>query len=84
MGSFIIHNKSPEFQNIQAFVSNYCGQGSDSWYSVKPGQRDSWGRKDGWWEIVAFKDDNDTQRAGVYCKCNSTVIFYSFDDIRVE
>ncbi|KAJ8092626.1 hypothetical protein PM082_006951 [Marasmius tenuissimus] len=83
MGSIIVHNASGR-NDIQAFVSKYCDQGSDAWYRLDSGQRESWGRKDGWWEFVAFKDDADTQRAGKYVRVNSTVTFHDFNKMIVE
>lgn len=80
MGSIIVINSSSS--HILVFVSKYSNpQGYDDWFKLAPGHRDSWSRSD--WELVAFKDDNDTDRAGVYVRVNSCVTFKSFKEISV-
>ena len=80
MGSIIVVNASS--QTISCFVSKYSNSGADdNWFTLSPGQRDSWGRNG--WELVAFKNANDSKRAGVYVRANSTVTFHSFDNIVV-
>ncbi|KAI0807571.1 hypothetical protein C8Q74DRAFT_1228083 [Fomes fomentarius] len=78
MGSIIVINASNE--DISSFVSKYS-DGDDNWFKVTAGGRDSWSRKG--WELVAFKNANDTKRAGVYVPVNSTVTFHSFTNIAV-
>ena len=77
-GSIIVVNASK--QDVSAFVSKYSrSSADDNWFKVTAGTRDSWAR-DGW-ELVAFKNSNDTQRAGVYVPVNSTVTFHDFGNI---
>ncbi|KAI8976696.1 hypothetical protein BD414DRAFT_496269 [Trametes punicea] len=82
MGSIIVHNATSV--PISAFVSKYTNEskGSDDWFTVAAHSRESWER-DGW-ELVAFKNDDDTDRAGVYVRVDSTVTFYSLQDIVVS
>ncbi|OJT14024.1 hypothetical protein TRAPUB_9414 [Trametes pubescens] len=71
-GSIIVHNATSEPCHV--FVSKYSRQSAnDDWYVLQPGQRDSWAR-DGW-EVVAFKNGDDTDRGGVYVRVNTTVTF---------
>ncbi|KAI0807573.1 hypothetical protein C8Q74DRAFT_1228096 [Fomes fomentarius] len=80
MGSIIVINASNE--EISSFISKYSNSnGDDNWFKVAAGGRDSWGR--GSWELVAFKNANNTYRAGVYVPVNSTVTFHSFTNIAV-
>ena len=80
MGAITIINNSSH--PIQAFVSKYSNSdGSDKWFTLAPRTRDTWSRKS--WELVAFKNPNDSQRAGVYVRVNSTVTFKSFENIAV-
>ncbi|KAI0642683.1 hypothetical protein C8Q79DRAFT_1013353 [Trametes meyenii] len=81
MPSIIIINKSPSA--VSAFVSKYSNSnGDDSWFNLAQGARDSWNRAG--WELVAFKNANDTKRAGVYVPSNAVVTFNGFDNITVE
>ncbi|KAL0572587.1 hypothetical protein V5O48_009379, partial [Marasmius crinis-equi] len=77
-GSIIVHNKSN--QDINVFVSKYSKDGSDDWFVVKAGQSESWSRSG--WELVAFKNSFDSQRAGVYIPSNRAVTFRSFGEIQ--
>ncbi len=78
MGSIIVINSSG--QEVSAFVSKYSrNSADDNWFKVAANAHESWTR-DGW-ELVAFKDSNDTHRAGVYVPVNSTVTFHSFTNI---
>lgn len=80
MGSIIVINASGE--DISSFVSKYTySDGDDNWFKVTAASRDSWSRKG--WELVAFKNGNDTKRAGVYVPVNSVVTFHSFTNITV-
>ncbi|KAI8993816.1 hypothetical protein BD414DRAFT_456951 [Trametes punicea] len=80
-GSIIVHNAAPV--PISVFVSKYTNsKGSDIWFTVPADTRESWER-DGW-ELVAFKNTDDTHRAGVYVRVDSTVTFYTFKDITVS
>lgn len=81
MGSMIVHNKSNSA--VSCFVSKWTSDGgNESWFPLGANCRDSWSRNG--WETVGFKNENDTKRAGIYVPINSTVIFYSFDNIKVE
>ncbi|KAI0737933.1 hypothetical protein C8Q80DRAFT_283812 [Daedaleopsis nitida] len=78
MGSIIVVNASS--QTVSCFVSKYSNSGGDdSWFTLSPGQRDSWGRNG--WELVAFKNAGDTNRGGVYTRVDSTVTFHDFNNI---
>ncbi|KAL7277302.1 hypothetical protein ACG7TL_009158 [Trametes sanguinea] len=80
MGSIIVINNSSS--TISVFVSKYSNSdGSDAWFTLQPGARDSWSRK--WWELVAFKNANDSNRAGVYVPVDSTVTFTDMAHISV-
>ncbi|KAL7277298.1 hypothetical protein ACG7TL_009154 [Trametes sanguinea] len=75
MGSIIVINNSGS--PISVFVSKYSNSdGSDAWFTLQPGGRDSWSRKG--WELVAFKNAKDSNRTGVYVPADSTV---TFDDM---
>ncbi|KAI0631126.1 hypothetical protein C8Q77DRAFT_1159828 [Trametes polyzona] len=77
-GSIIVVNASSS--PCQVFVSKYSG-GNDNWFTLAPGQSDSWAR-DGW-ELVAFKsgDANYNDRAGVYVRANSTITYRGLHNI---
>ncbi|KAI0366848.1 hypothetical protein BV20DRAFT_1001746 [Pilatotrama ljubarskyi] len=78
MGSIIVVNDTNG--PMYVFVSSYSNPtGHSDWYNIGPGKRDSWSR-DGW-ELVAFKNEDDTKRAGVYVPVNSTVTYRGLDDI---
>ncbi|KAI0356081.1 hypothetical protein OH77DRAFT_1520632 [Trametes cingulata] len=77
-GSIIVINESCGPMHV--FVSKYSNKnGGDAWYTIEAGERDSWSRPG--WEVVAFKDANDTHRAGVYVPTNSTVTYRGLNDI---
>ncbi|KAI0356075.1 hypothetical protein OH77DRAFT_1401902 [Trametes cingulata] len=77
-GSIIAVNETNEPMHV--FVSTYSNDdGDDSWYTVGANRRESWDR-DGW-ELVAFKNQDDSWRAGVYVPANSTVTYRGLDDI---
>ncbi|KAI0631114.1 hypothetical protein C8Q77DRAFT_1159815 [Trametes polyzona] len=77
-GSIIVINASSGPCHV--FVSKYShSSGHDDWFTLGPGQRDSWSR-DGW-EVVAFKNDGDTDRSGVYVNTNSTVTYHDLHNI---
>ena len=68
--------------NCHVFVSKYSNaQGSDDWYQLGPGQSDTWSRSG--WELVAFKNDGDTNRAGRYVLADTTVTFDGLGNITV-
>ncbi|KAK6510158.1 hypothetical protein TWF481_004872 [Arthrobotrys musiformis] len=70
---------------IHVFVSKYNG-GSDDWFTLQPGGSDIWNRKEGsggGWELVAFRDGDDTQRVGRYVKVNSSIIFRSWEEVAI-
>jgi hypothetical protein len=77
--SIIVVNNSTSA--INCFVSKYSNsKGDDSWFSIPPtGGRLSWTRSG--WELVAFKNSNDTQRGGIYIPASAIVTFRSFGDI---
>ena len=81
MGAIIVvNNSSPA---IHVFVSKYSNSnGSDEWYTIAAGKRDSWARSG--WELVAFKNANDTDRAGRYVPVNSEVVFTDLAHITVN
>lgn len=80
-GSIIVHNKSSGACHV--FVSKYSNSsGSDDWYILQPGQRDSWSRNG--WEVVAFKNGDDSFRAGLYVKKDTTVVFNGMNSITEE
>ena len=81
MGAIIVVNNSSAA--IHVFVSKYTNSnGSDEWYTIAAGKRDTWSRSG--WELVAFKNEDDSMRAGVYIPINKKVVFYSFNNIQVE
>ncbi|KAI0670321.1 hypothetical protein C8Q78DRAFT_1079298 [Trametes maxima] len=78
--TIIVSNKSSS--SITLFVSKFSNPtGSDRWYTLAPGRSDSWDRSG--WELVAFKNSNDTHRAGVYIHTNQEVAFFNMDHIIV-
>lgn len=82
MPAIIVENRSSG--TIYTFVSKYTdSKGDDSWFKLTSGASDSWARNKGW-ELVAFKDEHDTRREGVYVPVDKKVTFYNLDDIRVE
>ncbi|KAI0822986.1 hypothetical protein BC628DRAFT_1411990 [Trametes gibbosa] len=71
-GSIIVINATASPCHV--FVSKYSRPSAhDDWYTLAPGTRDSWAR-DGW-EVVGFKNDNDSDRGGVYVRVNTTVTY---------
>ncbi|RDX55353.1 hypothetical protein OH76DRAFT_1338416 [Lentinus brumalis] len=81
MGAIIVVNSSSS--PIHVFVSKYSNSnGSDEWFTIAPGKRDSWSRNG--WELVAFKNANDTDRAGKYVPVNTEVVFTDFARIAVN
>ncbi|KAI0674547.1 hypothetical protein C8Q78DRAFT_1015462 [Trametes maxima] len=80
MPSIIVSNKSSS--PITVFVSKYTNpRGSDRWYTLAAGAHDSWERNG--WELVAFKNSNDSHRTGVYVYTNQAVIFHSMHHVEV-
>lgn len=72
VGSIIVVNNTNEPCHV--FVSKYSrSSASDDWFTLQPHTRDSWERAG--WEIVAFKNGNDTDRAGIYVPTNTTVTY---------
>lgn len=77
-GSIIIHNASSGPCHV--FVSKYSNSsGSDDWFILQAGQSDSWARNN--WELVAFKNGDDTDRGGVYVRVDSTVTYHGVHNI---
>lgn len=80
-GSIIIHNATSQVCHV--FVSKYSNNSAnDSWFALQPGQSDSWGRNG--WELVAFKNENDSDRGGVYVRVDSTVTYNGLNNINVK
>ena len=80
-GSIVVINNS--FTPCHVFVSKYTNKSaSDDWYTIPVAQRESWQRNG--WELVAFKNDADTERAGKYVRVDSTVTFTSLGNIEVS
>ncbi|TFK94871.1 hypothetical protein K466DRAFT_593169 [Polyporus arcularius HHB13444] len=81
MGAIIVVNSSSS--PVQVFVSKYSNSnGSDEWFTIAPGKRDSWARNG--WELVAFKTGNDTNRAGKYVPVDTEVVFTDLAHITVN
>ncbi|KAF9457878.1 hypothetical protein BDZ94DRAFT_160844 [Collybia nuda] len=73
-------------QKIQCFISNYTyPEGGDRWYDIGPGfDNQGWYRPG--WEVVAFKNEADTQRVGFYIdntKRTTEIRFRSFSDVDI-
>ncbi|KAJ3490805.1 hypothetical protein NLI96_g1168 [Meripilus lineatus] len=70
---------------IKCFVSSYNG-GSDEWYDLSSSYKgDSWKRNG--WEVVAFKNENDTRRVGFYLNTRDKttyIVFRSFDNVEIH
>ncbi|KAI0646539.1 hypothetical protein C8Q79DRAFT_1010151 [Trametes meyenii] len=80
MSSITVYNKTSA--PITVFVSKYTNvRGSDRWYTLPAGKNDSWERFG--WEVVAFKNSNDSNRAGVYVHADQEVHFYGMDHVDV-
>ncbi|KAI0654351.1 hypothetical protein C8Q70DRAFT_925898, partial [Cubamyces menziesii] len=80
-GKIIIVNNSTS--PVSAFVSKYnTPNGSDAWYVVPAGEAETWHRNG--WELVAFKNAADTNRAGVYVQVDKTVIFNTLGHLVVN
>jgi hypothetical protein len=76
-GSFLVSNRSEK--PVFCCISTASG-GNGDWFKLPPGGNDTWARSG--WETVAFKDENDTERKGVYIKTNGSkaiVDFQGFD-----
>ncbi|KAK6499368.1 hypothetical protein TWF506_003996 [Arthrobotrys conoides] len=80
MTAFIRISNNSSFA-VRVFVSKYNG-GNDDWFTLQPGASDNWSRKGGW-ELVAFRDGDDTTREGRYVQVNTSIIFKGFGDIEV-
>ncbi len=81
MGAIIVVNNSSS--PIQVFVSKYSNSnGNDDWFTIAAGKRDSWSRNG--WELVAFKNGNDTNRAGKYVPVDTEVVFTDLAHIAVN
>ncbi|KAI0666556.1 hypothetical protein C8Q78DRAFT_984005 [Trametes maxima] len=78
--SIIVANKSSV--PIRVFVSKYTNsKGHDDWYTLAPGTSDSWERSG--WELVAFKNDDDSDRSGVYVHANHSVTYHSLHNLTI-
>ncbi|CDO70368.1 hypothetical protein BN946_scf184999.g8 [Trametes cinnabarina] len=82
MSYIIVANDSSE--TIYVMVSKYstAPNGDDSWFPVASLSSDTWSREG--WELVAFKNEQDSRRAGVYVPVDSTVTFVDFAHIDVK
>ncbi|KAH9855359.1 hypothetical protein C2E23DRAFT_815495 [Lenzites betulinus] len=81
MGGILVVNASSK--PVQVFVSKYTNKdGTDAWYPLAPGGRDTWVRSG--YEVVGFKIDSDADQGGVYVKVNSQVTFHSLTNITVS
>ncbi|KAI0323946.1 hypothetical protein GY45DRAFT_1332089 [Cubamyces sp. BRFM 1775] len=79
-GPIIVVNNSTG--SVHAFVSIYnTPNGNGSWQLIPSGVAYSWSRND--WEVVAFKNADDTKRAGVYVQVDTTVIYNSLSNLIV-
>lgn len=74
-----VRNKSAT--TVYCFMTTYTHSGNDNWYKIEPGNSEVWYRNG--WDFVAFKNDADDKRAGVYLnmKHDMTIDFMSFDEI---
>ncbi|KAJ3490771.1 hypothetical protein NLI96_g1183 [Meripilus lineatus] len=81
--SILVRNKSNH--DIQCFCSKYSNNdGSEAWFNLRP-DYERWNRNG--WDLVAFKNSGDTQRAGVYINARGKttyITFHSFDKIDVQ
>ena len=82
MSIITVINNTPE--HISTFVTkSTADNGTDTWCQLAPsGGHDRWARGDGW-ELVAFKNADDTTHAGVYVPVNFIVTFKSLENITV-
>lgn len=81
VGSIIVSNLSDEPCHV--FVSKYSRpSASDDWFTIPPHSRESWERAG--WELVAFKNANDTDLSGVYVRVNSTVSYEAIHNVGVH
>ncbi|KAI0822989.1 hypothetical protein BC628DRAFT_1421375 [Trametes gibbosa] len=81
MGGILVVNASSK--PVHVFVSKYTNKdGTDAWYPLAPGGRDTWIRSG--YEVVGFKVDTDSEQAGVYVKTNTEVTFHGLANITVS
>jgi hypothetical protein len=76
--SFLVNNHSEKL--VYCFISTASG-GNGDWFKIPPGGNDTWARSG--WETIAFKNEDDTERKGVYVKnhgSQATIGFYGFDE----
>ncbi|KAF3280559.1 hypothetical protein TWF970_002773 [Orbilia oligospora] len=81
MTGFIRVSNNSSFA-VRVFVSKYNG-GNDDWFTLQPGGSDNWSRKGGW-EVVVFRDGDDTNRVGRYVRANTSLVFNGFDSVETE
>jgi len=74
MGAITVVNRSTE--TVQCQISNKSG-GSASWYTLQPGETESWGRNG--WENVAIKAGNRQSGLWVNRGYPAVVTFLGFD-----
>ncbi|KDQ10041.1 hypothetical protein BOTBODRAFT_36661 [Botryobasidium botryosum FD-172 SS1] len=49
--------------------------GDGGWYKLGPGVYDRWDRPGGKWEVVGFRNGDDTVRGAAFARAGSTVTF---------
>ena len=89
MGSDYISVTNRSKEKVWVFVSKYTkGDGSDAWYELEPGKSEQWLRAGGnggkGWELVAFKNHNDSWRAGEYVHVGYHVSFHNWDQVVID
>jgi hypothetical protein len=76
-GGFLINNRSNI--TISCWISTSSG-GSNEWFRMRPGEKDTWKRSG--WETIAFRNEDDTERTGIYVNNRgslTTIDFRGFD-----
>lgn len=80
--AFYIRNVSG--QDISCFISKYTG-GDDNWFRLSSSFSDGrWGHSG--WEVVVFKNADDSQRRGLYLNNRGKTVyitFRSFENIEI-
>ncbi|KAI0356070.1 hypothetical protein OH77DRAFT_1401835 [Trametes cingulata] len=77
-GSIIVVNESSGPMHV--FVPKDSNKhGHDEWYTIGAGGGNVWMREG--WELAAFKNADDTQRAGVYVPTDTTITYRGLNDI---
>lgn len=74
-------------ERVECFISNFATKnGSDDWYPIEAEERDSWNRSHGGWEVVGFRNADDSVRAAKYLDVRKAVVvnFNGFEDGYIE